>query len=102
MLAPTCNTSLTRYDAIIVLGNPADRDGNPKPELLARVTEGVHEYERGVAPRLILTGAAVRNGFIEARVMAISIVSVVVTTLPSTTRTRCACPIFLPLRRTAA
>jgi len=70
MLAPTSNTSLTRMDAIIVLGTPADRDGNPTPELLARVTEGVREYERGVAPRLILTGGAVHNQFVEARVMA--------------------------------
>ncbi len=70
LLAPTSNTSLTRFDTIIVLGYPADSDGNPSPEMLARVTEGVHEYERGVAPRLILTGGAVRNGFIEARVMA--------------------------------
>jgi uncharacterized SAM-binding protein YcdF (DUF218 family) len=68
--APTSNTSLTRFDAIIVLGNPADNDGNPTPTQLARVTEAVHEYERGVAPRLILTGGAVRNRFVEARVMA--------------------------------
>jgi uncharacterized SAM-binding protein YcdF (DUF218 family) len=70
LLAPTSNTSLTRFDAIIVLGYPADRDGNPTPEMLARVTEGVHEYERGVAPRLILSGAAAHNQFVEARVMA--------------------------------
>jgi uncharacterized SAM-binding protein YcdF (DUF218 family) len=37
---------------------------------LARVTEAVHEYERGVAPRLILTGGAAQNRFVEARVMA--------------------------------
>jgi uncharacterized SAM-binding protein YcdF (DUF218 family) len=70
LLAPVSNTSLTRFDAIIVLGYPADRDGNPTPEMLARVTEGVHEYERGVAPRLILSGAAAHNQFVEARVMA--------------------------------
>jgi uncharacterized SAM-binding protein YcdF (DUF218 family) len=70
LLAPVSNTALTRFDAIIVLGNPADSDGNPTPTQLARVTEGVHEYERGVAPRLILTGGAVRNQFVEARVMA--------------------------------
>ena len=70
MLAPVSNTSLTRFDAIIVLGTSADRDGNPSPEMLARVTEGVREYERGVAPRLILSGAAVHNQFVEARVMA--------------------------------
>ena len=70
MLAPTSNTSLTRFDAIIVLGTSADREGNPPPDLLARITEGVHEYERGVAPRLIFTGAAVLNKYVEARVMA--------------------------------
>ena len=70
LLAPSANTSRQRFDAIIVLGNPADDDGNPTPEQLARVTEGVHEYERGVAPRLILTGGAAHNHFTEARVMA--------------------------------
>jgi uncharacterized SAM-binding protein YcdF (DUF218 family) len=69
-LAPSSNTSLTRFDAIIVLGYPADSDGNPTPQQLDRVTEGVREYERGVAPRLILTGGAAHNGFVEARVMA--------------------------------
>jgi uncharacterized SAM-binding protein YcdF (DUF218 family) len=69
-LAPASNTSLTRFDAIIVLGSPADSDGNPTPTQLARVTEAVHEYERGVAPRLILTGGAASNRFVEARVMA--------------------------------
>jgi len=68
--APAGNTSLTRFDAIIVLGTPADEDGNPTPIELSRVTEAVHEYERGVAPRLILSGGAAHNSFVEARVMA--------------------------------
>lgn len=68
--APVSNTSLDQFDAIIVLGNPADSDGNPGPTQLARVTEAVREYERGVAPRLIVTGGAVGNRFVEARVMA--------------------------------
>jgi uncharacterized SAM-binding protein YcdF (DUF218 family) len=68
--APVANTALTRFDAIIVLGNPADDDGNPTPVQQARVTEAVREYERGVAPRLILTGGEVANQFTEARVMA--------------------------------
>lgn len=68
--APVSNTGRTRFDAIIVLGYPADADGNPTPELLARVTEGVREYEREVAPRLIFTGGAGRNGFVQAQVMA--------------------------------
>ena len=70
LLAPKSNTSRTRFDAIIVLGTPADSDGNPSPIQLARVTEAVHEYERGVAPRLILTGGAAHNQFVEADVMA--------------------------------
>jgi uncharacterized SAM-binding protein YcdF (DUF218 family) len=68
--APASNTALGRFDAIIVLGYPADSDGNPTPQQLARVTEAVHEYERGVAPRLILTGGAAHNNFVEANVMA--------------------------------
>ena len=70
LLAPKANSKDARFDAIIVLGSPADSDGNPTPEQLARVTEGVHEYERGVAPRLIMTGGAAHNQFVEARVMA--------------------------------
>jgi uncharacterized SAM-binding protein YcdF (DUF218 family) len=69
-VAPASNTARTRFDAIIVLGSPVDRDGNPTPEQLARVSEGAHEYERGVAPRLILTGGGWPSGFVQARVMA--------------------------------
>ncbi len=68
--APKANTTATRFDAIIVLGTPADDDGNPTPTQLSRVTEAVQEYQRGVAPRLILTGGAAHNNFIEAEVMA--------------------------------
>jgi len=68
--APRSNTSLARFDAIIVLGSPADPDGNPTPQQLSRVLEGVREYERGVAPRLIFTGGPSRQGFVEAEVMA--------------------------------
>ncbi len=69
-LAPQGNTDQTRFDAVIVLGDPADADGNPTPIELARVTEAVHEYERGAAAHLIFTGAAVKNQFVEAQVMA--------------------------------
>ena len=68
--APASNTSLEHFDAIIVLGAPADDDGNPTPRQFARVTEGVREYERGVAPRLIFTGGPAHNQFVEADVMA--------------------------------
>ena len=69
-IAQRANTSRQTFDAIVVLGTPADSDGNPTPELLDRITEGVHEYERGVAPHLIVTGGAAHNHFIEADVMA--------------------------------
>jgi uncharacterized SAM-binding protein YcdF (DUF218 family) len=69
-LAPVSNTDRTRFDAIIVLGTPADADGNPTPRQLARVSEGVREYERGVAPRLIFTGGPAANRFVEAQIMA--------------------------------
>lgn len=68
--APTSNSPLARFDAIIVLGYPADSDGNPTPQQLARVSEGVREYMHGVAPRLILTGGPAHNKFVEAEVMA--------------------------------
>lgn len=64
------NTSLDHFDVIIVLGTPADSDGNPTPRQLARVTEAVREYERNVAPRIIFTGGAAHNQYIEAGVMA--------------------------------
>jgi uncharacterized SAM-binding protein YcdF (DUF218 family) len=69
ILAPTGNTSATRFDAIIILGASIDADGNPTPVLLSRVTEGVREYERGVAPRIIVTGGKT-SAYTEADVMA--------------------------------
>ncbi len=67
---PMANTSLTRFDAMILIGYPATSDGNPSPRELASIAEAVREYERGAAPRLIFTGAAVKNRFVEAQVMA--------------------------------
>jgi uncharacterized SAM-binding protein YcdF (DUF218 family) len=69
-LAPTANTQQAQFDVLIVLGNPADADGNPTPIEQARVAQAVHQYEHGVAPRIIFTGAAVANQFVEAQVMA--------------------------------
>jgi uncharacterized SAM-binding protein YcdF (DUF218 family) len=66
---PVSSSPAPRFDAIIVLGSGVNRDGNLTPLTLARVTEAVHEYERGVAPRLILTGGII-HGFDEASTMA--------------------------------
>jgi uncharacterized SAM-binding protein YcdF (DUF218 family) len=68
--APRANTSQSQFDVLIVLGNPADDDGNPSPTQQSRVVEAVHEYERGTAPRIIMTGGAVANQYVEAEVMA--------------------------------
>jgi uncharacterized SAM-binding protein YcdF (DUF218 family) len=68
--APKGNTAQEHFDVLMVLGSPADADGNPTPTELARVTEAVHEYERGVAPRMIITGGPAHNQFVEAEVMA--------------------------------
>ena len=54
---PTHNTTQTHFDAIIVLGTPAKTDGTPS-EQRERVLEGVREYRAGVAPHIIMTGAA--------------------------------------------
>lgn len=68
--APDGNTAQSHFDAVVVLGARVDGDGNPSPALLARTTEGVREYQRGVAPRLILSGGADHEPYVEARVMA--------------------------------
>ncbi len=68
--APKGNTGQTHFDAIVVLGYPADRYGNPSPTELARVSEAVHEYERGAAEHILFTGGAVKNRYVEAEVMA--------------------------------
>lgn len=67
---PTHNTAATHFDALIVLGYPANSDGTPSPEERERVLEGVREYKAGVAPVIIMTGAAAHNQYVEADVMA--------------------------------
>jgi uncharacterized SAM-binding protein YcdF (DUF218 family) len=67
---PLSNTSTTHFDTLIVLGTPAKKDGTPGPEMRERVLEGVREYRAGVAPRIIMTGGAAHNDYVEAHVMA--------------------------------
>ena len=70
LAAPEANTGQTNFDTLIVLGYPAQPDGSATPEMRERVLEAVREYKAGVAPRLIVTGAAAHNRFVEADVMA--------------------------------
>ena len=67
---PLANTRATRFDTLIVLGYQALPDGAPSPEMRERVLEGVREYRAGVAPRIVMTGGAAHNDFVEAHVMA--------------------------------
>jgi vancomycin permeability regulator SanA len=67
---PAENTPVTDFNAIIVLGTPANADGTPSPEQRERTLEGVREFQAGVAPHLIFTGGPAHNRFVEAHVMA--------------------------------
>ena len=66
---PIQDTQQTQFDVILVLGNPAKDDGSIGPEAKSRLLEGIRQYQAGVAPRLLLTGGAVTNRFVEAQVM---------------------------------
>ncbi len=67
---PSGNTTATHFDAILILGYPANLDGTPSPEQRERVLEGVREYKAGIAPRIIVSGRAAHNSYVEADVMA--------------------------------
>jgi uncharacterized SAM-binding protein YcdF (DUF218 family) len=67
---PRGNTQQSQFDAIIVLGYPANPDGSPSLIERERVLEAVREYRASVAPRLIMTGGAAHNSQVEAAVMA--------------------------------
>lgn len=67
---PSHDTALTHFDTIIVLGYPTNPDGTPSPEQRERVLEAVREYKAGVAPHIIVSGAAAHNAFTESHTMA--------------------------------
>lgn len=54
---------------IIVLGYPANDDGDPSPILRSRLDKAIEIYRSGQAGKIIVTGAAVYNQFVEAEVM---------------------------------
>lgn len=68
--APRATADTGPVDALIVLGTPADSDGNPRPAMQDRVNEAVAEYERGSSTRILFSGGAAHNRFVEADVMA--------------------------------
>jgi uncharacterized SAM-binding protein YcdF (DUF218 family) len=66
---PIGDTQQRQFDVILVLGNPAEEDGSIGPLARSRVLEGIRQYRAGVAPRLLMTGGAVKNRFVESQLM---------------------------------
>jgi uncharacterized SAM-binding protein YcdF (DUF218 family) len=66
---PMADTQQDKFDVILVLGNPAADNGSIAPLAQSRVLEGIRQYRAGVAPRIMMTGGAVRNQFVESQVM---------------------------------
>ena len=48
---PMSDTQQTKFDVILVLGNPAADNGSIAPLARSRVEEGIRQYRAGVAPR---------------------------------------------------
>ena len=69
-LAPSSNTALQHFDVILVLGAPAGDDGGIGIEQQWRMDEAIREFRLGRADHMIVSGGAVFNSFVEARVMA--------------------------------
>jgi uncharacterized SAM-binding protein YcdF (DUF218 family) len=67
---PRGNTGQNRFDVILVLGTPANSDGAISQIGRSLVLEAIRQYRSGVAPRLLMTGGAAHNQFVEAKVMA--------------------------------
>lgn len=58
------------FDVIIVLGSPANQDGTPSYVMKYRVEKAIDLFDQGCASRVLFTGGAVKNQFIEAEIMA--------------------------------
>jgi uncharacterized SAM-binding protein YcdF (DUF218 family) len=56
-------------DAIVILGYPALKDGSPSPILHERIKKGIELYNKKLSSKIICTGAAVKNEYIEAEVI---------------------------------
>ena len=66
---PMADTQQDHFDVILVLGNPARADGSIAPIAQSRVLEAIRQYRAGMAPRMLMTGGAVANKYVEAQVM---------------------------------
>ena len=64
------NSTLKKFDVIIVLGSPASEDCEPGSILKDRVDKGIELFNLGLATKLLFTGSSVRNNCTEAEVMS--------------------------------
>ncbi len=64
----------TSENILIVLGYPANKNGSPGPILTTRLDKTIELYKNGVAGKIIVTGAAVGNEFVESEIMAVYLV----------------------------
>lgn len=58
------------YDAILVLGCPANNDGTISSQQKERTDKAIQLFLEGKAPKVIFSGSNVQNAFIEAEIMA--------------------------------
>jgi uncharacterized SAM-binding protein YcdF (DUF218 family) len=56
-------------DAIVILGHPALKDGTPSPILRERIKKGIELYNKNISSKIIGTGSAVKNEYIEAEII---------------------------------
>ena len=58
------------YDCGLVCGYPANGDGSPSLIMKSRVEMGIELYQKGKIKKLLFSGGAVQNKYVEAKVMA--------------------------------
>ena len=61
---------LAPADVIVVPGNTILPDGTPSPRLQARLDAALTQFQAGLAPRILVSGATGKEGFDEAASMA--------------------------------
>lgn len=57
-------------DAGVVFGNKVELSGEPSPSLASRLDKAVDLYQRGLFPKVIVSGGLGKEGWDEAQVMA--------------------------------
>ena len=59
-----------RHTILVVLGYPALNNNDPGPILKSRLDKGIELYRAGAGSKIIVTGGAVGNEYVESEVMA--------------------------------